>query len=163
MSRVRIVRKTDNILLSKRNYIEKLLKKFGYYDLKSISTAYDVNFEIKKNRENFIISRLGLSLERVKFLYFNNLVEKRLLACLFKTHEIFEIMVLSIVDFPLFKRYINVNYIFLIHMRQNPLIIMFTHGDVVIENGIKVHSHRDVGWLENLLANISLGMKHANA
>ena len=40
---VKIIRKRDRILLSQKQYTEKLLKKFGYYDFKSVSTPYDVN------------------------------------------------------------------------------------------------------------------------
>ena len=51
---VRIIRKGDSILLSQRNYVEKLLKKFGYYDLNPVSTPYDVKSHLKKNKGNFI-------------------------------------------------------------------------------------------------------------
>jgi len=47
---VKIIRKGDNILLSQEKYNEKLLKKFGYYDFKSVSTPYDANSKLKKNR-----------------------------------------------------------------------------------------------------------------
>ena len=48
---VKIIRKGDSILLSQEHYIEKLLKKFDYYDSKSVSTPYDCNLQLKKNRE----------------------------------------------------------------------------------------------------------------
>ena len=35
---VRIIRKGDSILLSHEQYLEKLLRKFGYYDFKPVST-----------------------------------------------------------------------------------------------------------------------------
>jgi len=35
---VKIIRKGGSILLSQEKYTEKLLKKFGYYDFKSVST-----------------------------------------------------------------------------------------------------------------------------
>ena len=38
------------LLLSQEKYTEKLLKKFDYYDFKSVSTPYDVNSKLKKNR-----------------------------------------------------------------------------------------------------------------
>ena len=47
---VKIIRKGDSILLSQGKYTEKLLKKFGYYDFKSMSTPYDANSKLKKNR-----------------------------------------------------------------------------------------------------------------
>jgi len=40
---VKVIRKGDSILLSQEQYTEKLLKKFGYYDFKSVSTHYDAN------------------------------------------------------------------------------------------------------------------------
>jgi len=47
---VRIVKKEDSILLSLEQYIEKLLRKFGYYDFKPVSTLYDANSKLMKNR-----------------------------------------------------------------------------------------------------------------
>jgi len=47
---IKIIRKGDSILLSQEKYTEKLLKKFGYYDFKSVSTSYDVNSKLKKSR-----------------------------------------------------------------------------------------------------------------
>jgi len=46
---VRIIRKGDSILLSQELYIEKLLRKFGYYDFKLVSTPYDANSKLVKN------------------------------------------------------------------------------------------------------------------
>ena len=46
---VKIIRKENNILLSQEKHIDKLLKKFGYYDFKSISTLYDANSKLKMN------------------------------------------------------------------------------------------------------------------
>ena len=51
---VRIVRKADSILLSQGHYVEKFLKRFGYYDLNLVSTPYDANSPLKKNRGNSI-------------------------------------------------------------------------------------------------------------
>ena len=48
--KVKIIRKGDNILLSQEKYTEKLLKKFGYYDFKLVSTPYDASSKLKKNR-----------------------------------------------------------------------------------------------------------------
>ena len=47
---VKIIRKGDNILPSQEHYVEKLLRKYIYYDFKSVSTPYDVNSQLKKNR-----------------------------------------------------------------------------------------------------------------
>ena len=51
---VKIKRKGDSILLSYEHYVEKLLKKYKYYDFKSVSTPYDVNSQLKKNRGKLI-------------------------------------------------------------------------------------------------------------
>ena len=47
---VKIIRKGDSILLSQEHYVEKLLRKYKYYNFKSMSTPYDVNSQLKKNR-----------------------------------------------------------------------------------------------------------------
>ena len=47
---IKIIKKGDNILLSQEKYTEKLLKKFGYHDFNSMSTPYDANSKLKKNR-----------------------------------------------------------------------------------------------------------------
>ena len=47
---VKIIRKGDSILLSQEHYVEKLLRKYKYYDFKSVSTSYDANSQLKKNR-----------------------------------------------------------------------------------------------------------------
>ena len=51
---VKVIRKGDSILLSQEQYTEKLLRKFGYYDFKSVSTPYDANSNLMKNRGEFI-------------------------------------------------------------------------------------------------------------
>ena len=45
---VKIIRKGHSILVFQEKYIEKLLKKFGYYD-NSVCTPYDANSKLKKN------------------------------------------------------------------------------------------------------------------
>nr|KYP45014.1 Retrovirus-related Pol polyprotein from transposon TNT 1-94 [Cajanus cajan]KYP45022.1 Retrovirus-related Pol polyprotein from transposon TNT 1-94 [Cajanus cajan] len=47
---VKVVRKGDSILLSQGHYVERLLKKFDYYDCKSVTTPYDVNSQLKQNK-----------------------------------------------------------------------------------------------------------------
>jgi hypothetical protein len=47
---VKIIRKDDSIILSQEHYVEKLLRKFGHYDSKSVSTPYDSNSHLKKNK-----------------------------------------------------------------------------------------------------------------
>ena len=46
---VKIITKGDKTLLFQEQYIEKLLKKFEYYDFKLVSTPYDINSKLKKN------------------------------------------------------------------------------------------------------------------
>ena len=48
---VKIIRKGGSILLSHEHYVKKLLRKYKYYDFKSVSTPYDANSQLKKNRE----------------------------------------------------------------------------------------------------------------
>jgi len=50
---IRAIRKGDNILLSQKQYIEKFLRKFGYYDFKLVST-YIINSKLTKNRGEYI-------------------------------------------------------------------------------------------------------------
>ena len=45
-----VIRKGYSILLSQEQYTEKLLSKFDYYDFKSVSTPYDANSKLIKNR-----------------------------------------------------------------------------------------------------------------
>ena len=51
---VKIIRKGDSTLLFQEKYTEKLLKKVGYYDFKSIRTPYDANSKLKKNKRESI-------------------------------------------------------------------------------------------------------------
>ena len=43
ISGLKIIRKGDSILLSQEHYVEKLLRKYKYYDCKLVSTPYDAN------------------------------------------------------------------------------------------------------------------------
>jgi len=47
---VKIVRKDYSIILSQEYYVGKLLRKFDHYDSKPVSTPYDSNFHLKKNK-----------------------------------------------------------------------------------------------------------------
>ena len=47
---VQIIRKSDGIILSQKHYVEKLLKKFGHFDVTLVSTPYDANTQLMKNR-----------------------------------------------------------------------------------------------------------------
>ncbi|KAK6151926.1 hypothetical protein DH2020_014561 [Rehmannia glutinosa] len=46
---IKIIRKNNNIMLTQEHYVEKLLKKFGHFDVKPVSTPYDANTQLKKN------------------------------------------------------------------------------------------------------------------
>ena len=46
---VKVIRKGDSILQSQEQYTKKLLRKFVYYDFKSVSTPYDANSKLMKN------------------------------------------------------------------------------------------------------------------
>ena len=47
---VKITRMGDSIMLSQEHYVKKLLKRFGHFDAKHVSTPYDVNTHLMKNR-----------------------------------------------------------------------------------------------------------------
>ena len=42
---VKITRMGDSIILSQEHYVEKILKKFGHFNAKPMSTPYDANTE----------------------------------------------------------------------------------------------------------------------
>ena len=47
---VKITRMGDSIMLSQEHYVVKILKRFGHFDAKPMSTPYDVNTHLMKNR-----------------------------------------------------------------------------------------------------------------
>ena len=47
---VKITRMDDSVMLSQEHYVEKILKRFGHFDAKPVSTPYDANTHLKKNR-----------------------------------------------------------------------------------------------------------------
>lgn len=49
---IKITKTSDGLILSQEHFIENLLRKFGYYDFKTISTLYDGNTYLKKNIEH---------------------------------------------------------------------------------------------------------------
>ena len=51
---VKIIRKNDSIILSQEHYVEKLLKKFGYFDVNPVSILYHANTQLKKNRGDIV-------------------------------------------------------------------------------------------------------------
>ena len=40
----------DSIMLSQEHYVEKILKRFDHFDAKPVSTPYDANTYLMKNR-----------------------------------------------------------------------------------------------------------------
>ena len=49
---VKITRMGDSIILSQEHYVEKILKRFGHFDAKPVSTPYNANTHFMKNRGN---------------------------------------------------------------------------------------------------------------
>ena len=47
---VKITRMGNSIILSQEHYVEKILKRFGHLDAKLVSTPYDANTHLVKNR-----------------------------------------------------------------------------------------------------------------
>ena len=47
---VKIIRIGDSIMLSQEHCVEKILKRFGHFDAKPVSTPYDANTHLMKNR-----------------------------------------------------------------------------------------------------------------
>ena len=47
---VKITRMCDSIMLSQEHYVEKILKRFGRFDAKPVSTSYDANTHLMKNQ-----------------------------------------------------------------------------------------------------------------
>ena len=45
----KITRMGDSIMLSQEHYFEKILKRFGHFDAKPVSTPYDANTHLMKN------------------------------------------------------------------------------------------------------------------
>jgi len=51
---VKIIRRDNVIMLSQEHYVEKLLKKFGHFDVTPLSTPYDANTQLKKNQDETV-------------------------------------------------------------------------------------------------------------
>ena len=47
---VKIIRMGNSIMLLQEHYIEKILKRFGHFDVKIVSIPYDANTNLMKNR-----------------------------------------------------------------------------------------------------------------
>jgi len=46
---IKLIKKDDGMVLTQSHYVEKLLKKFNYFDVKHVSTPYDSSIKLKKN------------------------------------------------------------------------------------------------------------------
>ena len=53
---IKLIKKNDDMVLTQSHYVEKLLKKFNYFDVKLISTPFDSSIELKKNLSKRISS-----------------------------------------------------------------------------------------------------------
>ena len=46
---IKITKTSDGLRLSQERYVEKMLRRFGYYERKPVSAPYDANTHLKKN------------------------------------------------------------------------------------------------------------------
>ena len=53
---IKLIKKNDGMILTQSHYVEKLLKKFNYFDVKHVSTPYDSSIKLKKNLSKGISS-----------------------------------------------------------------------------------------------------------
>jgi len=53
---IKLIKKNDRMVLTQSHYVEKLLKKFNYFDVKLVSTPYDLSIKLKKNFNKVISS-----------------------------------------------------------------------------------------------------------
>ena len=53
---IKLIKKNDGMILTQLHYVEKLLKKFNYFDVKFVSTPYDSSIKLKKNLSKRISS-----------------------------------------------------------------------------------------------------------
>jgi len=53
---IKLIKKNDDMTFTQSYYVEKLLKKFNYFDAKHIFTPYDSSIKLKKNLSKRISS-----------------------------------------------------------------------------------------------------------
>ena len=53
---IKLIKKNDGMVLTQSHYVEKLLKKFNYFDVKHVSAPYDSSIKLKKNLSKLIFS-----------------------------------------------------------------------------------------------------------
>ena len=51
---LKITRMGDSIRLSQEHYVENIRKRFRYFDTKPVSTPYDANTHLMKNRGDHV-------------------------------------------------------------------------------------------------------------
>ncbi len=56
---IKVLKNNDGIALTQEHYVDQLLKKFNYFDMKEVSTPFDPNVRLKKN--------LGESISKHKY------------------------------------------------------------------------------------------------
>ena len=54
--RIKLIKKNDGMTFTQSYYVEKLLKKFNYFDVKPVFTPYDSSIKLKKNLSKGISS-----------------------------------------------------------------------------------------------------------
>jgi len=51
---IKLIKKNDGIVLTQSQYIEKLLRKFNYFDMKHVFIPHDSSTKLKKNLSKLI-------------------------------------------------------------------------------------------------------------
>ena len=52
--RIKIIKTNDGLMLSQEHYVEIFLRKCGFQECKPVSTPYDANSQLKKNKEHSV-------------------------------------------------------------------------------------------------------------
>jgi len=48
---IKLIKKDDSMILTQSHFVENILKKFNYFDVKPVSTPYDLSIRLKKKFE----------------------------------------------------------------------------------------------------------------
>jgi hypothetical protein len=51
---IEIIRRDNGIMLTQEHHVEKHIKKFGHFYMTPVSSPYDVNTQLKKNKDKVI-------------------------------------------------------------------------------------------------------------
>ena len=68
---IKITRTPNGLKLSQEHYVEKILRKFEHFDCKPMSTPYDPNSQLKKNRE-YSVSQIEYAQKLGSLMYLMN-------------------------------------------------------------------------------------------